>query len=140
MANWINLLDVIYPIGSLYFSTKSTSPSSSIGGTWNQIKDKTLVGCGENFAAGSIGGEIEHTLTIDEMPRHQHYPSNRNFAITANATATAPSWGAKHAATNAGVTDFTGGATAYQYAALLHSLYLGKSRLTSSIRKEGVRR
>lgn len=109
MANWINLLDVIYPIGSLYFSTKSTSPSSSIGGTWNQIKDKTLVGCGENFAAGSIGGEIEHTLTIDEMPRHQHYPSNRNFAITANATATAPSWGAKHAATNAGVTDFTGG-------------------------------
>lgn len=72
MANWINLLDVIYPIGSLYFSTKSASPSSSIGGAWNQIKDKTLVGCGENFAAGSIGGEIEHTLTIDEMPRHNH--------------------------------------------------------------------
>lgn len=72
MANWISLLDVIYPIGSLYFSTKSASPSSSVGGTWNQIKDKTLVGCGEDFIAGSIGGEIEHTLTTDEMPRHRH--------------------------------------------------------------------
>lgn len=32
MSNWINLLEVVYPIGSIYQSTKSTSSSQSIGG------------------------------------------------------------------------------------------------------------
>lgn len=37
MSNWINLLEVVYPIGSIYQSTKTTSSSQSIGGAWKQI-------------------------------------------------------------------------------------------------------
>lgn len=40
------------------------------------LRGKTLVGRNENdndfFAVGKIGGEKEHTLTIDEMPSHTH--------------------------------------------------------------------
>lgn len=43
MVKWINLLEVLYPIGSIYQSTKSTPPSQSIGRTWKQIY------LGENF-------------------------------------------------------------------------------------------
>lgn len=32
MSNWINLLEVVSPIGSIYQSTKSASPASIVGG------------------------------------------------------------------------------------------------------------
>ena len=32
MVKWINLLEVVYPIGSIYQSTKSASPTSIVGG------------------------------------------------------------------------------------------------------------
>ena len=72
MSNWINLLEVVYPIGSIYQSTKSTSPSQLIGGTWEQITEKFLFAAGENYTCGQTGGEEEHTLTTDEIPSHNH--------------------------------------------------------------------
>ena len=68
MANWINLLEVVYPIGSIYQSTKSTSPSQLIGGTWKQITEKFLFAAGENYACGQTGGEVEHILSPEEAP------------------------------------------------------------------------
>ena len=78
MAKWINLLEVVYPIGSIYQSTKSVSPASIVGGTWNAVQDKFLLGCGEEFIANSEGGEIEHTLTTAEMPSHTHPAGSSN--------------------------------------------------------------
>ena len=34
MANFVNLMDVIYPVGSIYITTNAISPADSIGGTW----------------------------------------------------------------------------------------------------------
>lgn len=68
MSNYVNLMDVIYPVGSIYQSMSSTSPASTIGGTWEQIKT-FLYG---STSAGSTGGEATHTLTNDEMPKHRH--------------------------------------------------------------------
>ena len=67
-----NILPSVYPVGSIYISTASTSPASIFGGTWEQIKDKFLLAAGDNYTAGSVGGEARHTLTIDEMPAHKH--------------------------------------------------------------------
>ena len=67
-----NLLDKIYPIGSIYISTHNTNPSTLFGGSWQQIKDTFLLSAGDTYVAGATGGEATHTLTIDEMPSHNH--------------------------------------------------------------------
>ena len=42
-------------------------------GTWERYGvDRVTIGAGGEYAAGSTGGEKEHTLTIEEMPRHNH--------------------------------------------------------------------
>lgn len=62
----------IYPVGSIYMSVNSTSPASLFGGTWEQLKDRFLIGAGNSYAVNSTGGETTHTLTIEEMPKHYH--------------------------------------------------------------------
>jgi microcystin-dependent protein len=34
--------------------------------------DRFLLGSGATYASGQTGGESTHTLTADEMPKHQH--------------------------------------------------------------------
>ena len=67
-----NLLDFVYPIGSIYMSVNSTSPQSFLGGTWERIQDRFLLSAGSAYSAGTTGGEATHTLTVDEMPIHTH--------------------------------------------------------------------
>lgn len=69
---WSALLNKLYPVGCIYQSTSSTSPASFLGGTWERIKDKFILAAGDTYAAGTSGGETTHTLTIDEMPSHNH--------------------------------------------------------------------
>lgn len=32
-----NLIDILYPIGSIYFSVNPTDPASIFGGSWERI-------------------------------------------------------------------------------------------------------
>lgn len=73
------LLNLIYPVGSIYMSVSSTSPATFLGGTWEQIKDRFLLASGTSYAAGATGGEATHTLSESEMPRHNHYHYHRIF-------------------------------------------------------------
>ena len=57
MANWVNLLEVVYPVGSIYMSFNSTSPSSFIGGSWEQITDMFLL---PSTSSGEEGGQPTH--------------------------------------------------------------------------------
>lgn len=61
---------ILYPIGSIYMSVNSTDPSQLFGGVWEQINGRFLY-C-TNSASKQLGGENEHTLTINEMPSHEH--------------------------------------------------------------------
>lgn len=75
--NGISLLNMFYPVGTIYQSTNSTSPANFMGGTWERYgKGKVLVSLDEadnDFSTvGKTGGEKEHTLTIAEMPSHVH--------------------------------------------------------------------
>ena len=67
------LLNLIYPVGSIYMSVSNTSPATFLGGSWEQIKDRFLLASGTTYAAGATGGDATHTLSIDEMPKHGHY-------------------------------------------------------------------
>ena len=71
----VNILDLVHPIGSLYWSKNPTDPSVLFGGTWKRIKDTFILACGDTYSIGSTGGEASHTLTVDEMPTHNHSAS-----------------------------------------------------------------
>lgn len=73
------LLDKIYPIGSIYLSINSTNPSTLFGGTWEQLKDRFLLGTGDTYSNGSTGGEATHKLTVSEIPSHTHSVTEYNI-------------------------------------------------------------
>lgn len=73
-----------YPVGAIYLSVTDTDPATLFGGTWERIGGRFLLGADSTYAAGSTGGEAEHTLTIDEMPKHNHEIDNLN--ASGNAT------------------------------------------------------
>lgn len=69
-----NVLDVIYPVGSIYMSVNSTNPGTLFGGTWSQITNTFLLACGSSYSAGSTGGAATVTLTAAQsgIPAHNH--------------------------------------------------------------------
>lgn len=75
------LMDLIYPVGSVYASRQSTSPASLFGGSWLQIKDVFLLGCGPKHPLGSSGGSETHTLTRAELPNIHLGPESGNGFI-----------------------------------------------------------
>lgn len=83
-----SLTDLIYPVGSVYMSINDTDPSLLFGGVWEQIKDRFLLSAGDTYIAGNVGGEANHTLTVNEIPSHTHtYGESGYNALITNATA-----------------------------------------------------
>lgn len=62
----------MYPVGSIYMSVLDVDPATLFGGKWEKIKDTFLLSAGDTYSVGDTGGESEHTLTVDEMPAHNH--------------------------------------------------------------------
>lgn len=68
------------PVGSLYWNENdiSTEISKYFVGTWQRVKDVFILAAGDTYTAKSSGGEATHTLTVNEMPSHNHpihYPN-----------------------------------------------------------------
>ena len=74
----VELVDLIYPVGSIYISTNNTNPSLLFGGNWQQIKDKFLLSCGDTYNNGATGGSATVSLTKSQMPRHTHTQNSHN--------------------------------------------------------------
>ena len=67
------IIDLIYPIGSIFISINDINPFEAMGvGAWEKIEDTFLLAAGVKYKNGSTGGEDTHTLSIDEMPKHSH--------------------------------------------------------------------
>lgn len=67
----------MFPIGFRMYVNNDKDYSNHLGFTWQKVaKGRVLVGKDENDedfnTVGKIGGEKTHTLTIDEMPTHNH--------------------------------------------------------------------
>lgn len=72
-----NMLNTVYPVGSIYMSVNNTNPSAIFGGTWIEWgAGKVPVGVNtletEFNSVEKTGGEKTHTLTIAQMPSHGH--------------------------------------------------------------------
>lgn len=68
----------LYPVGSYYWTSDGDfDPNTSFGGTWEKLDEGiVLTSAGTNYPISSgtakDGGEASHTLTVNEMPYHQH--------------------------------------------------------------------
>ena len=66
-----NLIDIVYPVGSIYMSVNTVSPSVLFGfGVWEKIEDKFLLGSGTTYANGSTGGSADSVVVS-----HSHNPN-----------------------------------------------------------------
>ena len=68
------IIDLEHGIGSFYFTLNAADDPNTKWNwmTWELVTDKFLLGAGNTYEGGTEGGEAEHTLTIDEMPNHDH--------------------------------------------------------------------
>ncbi len=70
---YASIVDIVYPIGSIYMSVNAADPSTLFSGTsWEKLEGRFLLGSDSTYKPGSTGGEATHTLTYDEMPKHTH--------------------------------------------------------------------
>jgi hypothetical protein len=77
--NGKTLLNYFHPVGSWYLSNDSTSPASLFGGTWEQLKDRFLVGAGNLYAVGTTGGEATVTLSESQIPINSMWGSDKTI-------------------------------------------------------------
>ena len=62
----------LYPVGAYYITESETTPASLFGGSWARVSGYFLYGAALQTSVGITGGEIEHTLTVSEIPSHEH--------------------------------------------------------------------
>ena len=87
-----DMVDMVYPVGSIYMSVNSTSPSTLFGGTWEQLTDtflyatSTTADANVTTAPSGQGSKdavvVEHNHT---QASHNHVPASGGsykFAVT----------------------------------------------------------
>ena len=111
----LQILGAAYPVGSIYFSTNSTNPATSLGfGTWAEFgAGRVPVGWSSgdpDFGTDeATGGAKTHTLTTAQLPAHGHSFTTSTVANHQHSFTTAAagwhqqtfttSWDAGHAHT-----------------------------------------
>lgn len=77
----------LYPVGSVYISFNATDPSVLFGGTWARLKDTFLLANGDAYAPNTTGGSATKTITLSNMPAHNHtINANGNHTHTATTS------------------------------------------------------
>lgn len=76
-VNGVSLLNIIYPVGSIYLSVNNVNPSTLFGGTWiawgvGRVPVGVDMFQTEFNEVEKTGGEKTHVLTTNEMPAHTH--------------------------------------------------------------------
>jgi hypothetical protein len=135
VANAQDIINIIYPIGSIYISTSSINPSTLLGGTWRQIQDRFLVGAGNSYGIDSTGGATVATttnatgttgstvLTIDQIPSHQHSIQGYNISGSAASwTERAVSYQSSNVGYGTGIrSSFVGGGNGHTHSLNSHN-------------------
>ena len=65
-------LDLCWPVGSYYWTNNSSSPETLFGGSWTRIYGKFVYAADSNRTVNSTGGQERLTLSINEIPSHNH--------------------------------------------------------------------
>lgn len=74
--NYLDLIDKIYPIGSIYMSISDdtiTKVQSKLGGTWVKYSEGTkLISANSTYPSNSTGGSSKVTIGTSNIPSHNH--------------------------------------------------------------------
>lgn len=76
---FINLGQVMYPVGSYYISNEPTSPSDLFGGQWLEIENKFLYASKGNSSVEGGSATHVHAVTL------QYTPFNATLAASKNS-------------------------------------------------------
>ena len=86
----LQVLQAVYPVGSIYCSYGSTSPAVLFGfGSWTKIEGRFLLGANATYGLGSTGGSATVTLTINQIPSHNHSASTASAGSHTHTASTA---------------------------------------------------
>ena len=89
-----SIVDIVYPIGSIYMSVNAADPSTLFSGTsWEKLEGRFLLGSNSTYKPGSTGGEATHTLTVSEMPAHTHNYFKVSTSASVKDTASGSAYG-----------------------------------------------
>jgi hypothetical protein len=113
MSSFVNLLDIIYPVDSIYITNSTISPASTIGGSWVQISGAI---CGNESNNGTNYGSDSHTMSLAEMPKHRHNSNSRVNWYNETTTGLTGTWSSSsHLGVDAGTTytSYEGSSTAF---------------------------
>ena len=77
------------------------------------LRDRFIVGAGNEYSVNQSGGEKNHTLTTDEMPSHSHVGA-RNWATVEGTGSTVFRWGDPAGTYNTADTYTAGGGQAHE--------------------------
>ena len=92
-----DLLNRVYPVGSIYMSAVNVSPASFLGGTWQAIEQgRMLMAAGSSWQAGTTGGAAYHALTVAEMPAHDHSATETAAGAHAHGASTSSAGAHSH--------------------------------------------
>jgi hypothetical protein len=113
--------NLFYPVGSIYTSTVSTNPGTSLGfGTWTAFgAGRVLIGNGGGFSAGATGGSADaivvshtHTGTTASAGTHSHGSAGLGNFLMGQAGSGTQGWtqGAAYSSVNSYSTTGSAGA------------------------------
>lgn len=106
-----DILERLYPVGSLYLTLNSVNPTAFLGGVWERVEGRFLLGAGTAYPANSTGGSANATI-----PTHTHSATvtvDSNGEHIHNITGTAASGGAHTHAMGTRWSNGTGSQSAY---------------------------
>lgn len=73
-----------HPVGSYFITESADNPHEILGGVWQKLEGRFLLGANASYSVGSEGGEDMHTLTKNELPSHTHDATIKAFTYNGN--------------------------------------------------------
>lgn len=109
-----SIIDVIYPVGSIYMSVNSSDPSSLFPDTtWQKIENRFLLGSGSSYTSGNTGGSKDAIVVSHnhQAGSNTHFVYNNGKDLRMSGGNVAPASGTHHFVytdeTNANITEAT---------------------------------
>lgn len=102
----LQVLQAVYPVGSIYCSYGSTSPAALFGfGSWTKIEGRFLLGANSTYGLGSTGGSATVTLTVNQIPSHNHSASAASAGSHTHTASIASAGAHTHSVSGTAVTN-----------------------------------